>query len=105
MLASLLRFSHRSHSRRIRTGVSQSQAPRRICANRWRTCCTVIAGVHFFPPPRFAHQEPGRNQAKRDMMVPSEPVSHLVLGHARLALGTLDALLDPVLGVVYPGGV
>ena len=43
-------------------------------ASNIRTCGTVNAGVHFFSPPGFLRQEPGRQQRQRLMMMPTLPV-------------------------------
>ena len=59
-----------------------------------RTCCTVIAGVHFFPPPGFADQEPSSNQRERLMMVPAFPIANLVIGQSSFTLGALYTFLD-----------
>lgn len=63
-----------------------------------RICCTVIAGVHFFPPPGFGHEKPRCDQRKYLMMMPALPIAHLVVGQTGLALGTLDTFLDAMFG-------
>ena len=97
-----MRSNQRWHSRVMRAGVSQPQARRMCCASRLRICGTVIAGVHFFPPPRFQHQEPCGHQGKRDMMVPTKPCSHLIVGQPGFALATLETLFDPVVCFGHP---
>ena len=56
-----------------------------------------MAGVEFFSPPSFCHQEPRGDQRERLMMVPAAPVTNLVVGQSRFALAPLDTLLDPML--------
>ena len=90
-------------SRATRDGVSHPLARCRINANPIRTCGTVNAGTAFFPPTRLHHEEPRRDQRQRHVVVPAPPVPHLVLTQARLALGALQALLDPVRRLRHPG--
>src|SRR3954463_339816 len=61
-----------------------------------RSCGIVSAGVRIFPPPRLLIQEPRGQQGRGLVMVPRRPVPHLVVGQARLPLGTFQALLNPV---------
>ena len=68
-----------------------------------RICGTVIAGVHFFPPPCFADQKPTRDERKRLMMIPASPGANLVVGQPRLALGTLDPFFDAMFGFGHTG--
>src|ERR1017187_3132534 len=87
--------------RRIRAGLSQSSD---LCSSRAmasRICGNVIAGVHFFSPPRFLRQEPRGQQRQRLMMMPTDPGTNLVIGQTRLALGSLQAFLDAMLRVGY----
>src|SRR5262245_64704966 len=67
-----------------------------------RTCRTVSAGVRIFSPPGFLRQEPGGQQRQGLVVMPTLPGPHLVVGQPRLPLGTLQALLDPVLRLEDP---
>src|SRR5271157_1928098 len=60
------------------------------------SCGGVSAGVWIFSPPRLLIQEPRCQHRESLVMMPSDPVPHLVVGQARLPLGVLDAFLDPV---------
>ena len=55
-----------------------------------------MAGVHFFPPPLFADQEPSGDQRQGDVVVPPSPGANLIIGQARFALGTLDTVFNSV---------
>ena len=56
-----------------------------------------MAGVHFFPPPGFPDEEPGGDQRESLMVMPAYPTPHFVVRQTRLALGPLNAFLDPML--------
>src|SRR5476651_2454095 len=88
--------------RRIRPGLSQSSDLCSSDARALRICGTVIAGVHFFSPPRFLDQEPRGQQRQRLMMMPTLPCSDLIVGQARLFLGALDAFLDAMRRLGHP---
>ena len=60
---------------------------------------TVIAGVHFFSPQAFGHQEPGRDEREGLMVVPALPIPNLVVRQTRFALSTLNTLLDAMFGL------
>src|ERR1700730_11006582 len=62
-----------------------------------RTCWTVSAGVYFFSPAGFLHQEPGGDERERLMMMPADPIANLVVGQSRLALSALEAFFNPML--------
>ena len=64
-----------------------------------RSCGSVIAGVHFFPPPRFCDQEPRGDQRQCLMVMPAAPVTDLVVCQARFALGASQAFFDAVFGL------
>ena len=68
-----------------------------------RTLGTVRAGVYFFPPPVFLRQKPRRQQRECLMVMPANPIANLILGQPRIALGPLQALLDPMLGFGHAG--
>ena len=68
-----------------------------------RICGTVIAGVHFFPPPGFADQEPNGDERESLMMMPTLPATNFVVRQPRLALGPLNTFLDPMLGLCHAG--
>ena len=89
--------------RATRIGVSHPLARCRISASPIRTCGTVNAGAIFFPPTGLDDQEPRRDHRQRHVVVPTAPVPHLVLAQPRLALGPLQALLDPVLRLRHAG--
>src|SRR3989337_2356807 len=97
--ASSLRTRRCWRSCRIREDVAHPRSRRRISQMPSRTCCTVIAGVHFFSPPGFADQEPGGEQRERLMVMPASPIADLVVGQARFALGALDTFLDAMFGL------
>src|SRR5262245_64913900 len=67
------------------------------------SCGGVNAGVHFFPPLGFPGQEPRRRQRQRLVVIPSPPGPYFVVRQPRLPFGSLQALLDPVLGLEHPG--
>jgi hypothetical protein len=50
----------------------------------------------IFPPPRLLIQEPRGEQGQGLVVMPGDPVPHLIVGQARLPLGTLETLFDPV---------
>ena len=56
----------------------------------------VSAGVRIFSPPRLLIQEPRGQKRQGLVMMPGDPVPHLVIGQARLPLAALQALLDPM---------
>lgn len=62
-----------------------------------RTVGTVSAGVYFFSPPVFLCQKPSGQERKRLMVMPADPIAHLILGQPRSALGPLKTLLDAML--------
>ena len=64
-----------------------------------RICGTVIAGVHFFPPLGFGHQEPCGDEREHLMMMPAFPVANLVVRQPGLTLGSLDAFFNTVFGL------
>src|SRR5262249_62026273 len=72
-------------------------------ARSTRTCRTVSAGVCIFSPPGFLRQEPGGQKRQGLVVMPTLPGPYLVVGQPRLPLGTLQALLDPVLRLEDPG--
>src|SRR5262249_57100389 len=82
---------------------SQPRARCSRAAMHQRSCGTVSAGVHFFPPPGFLRQEPGGDERQGLMMMPATPCSNLVVGQTRFSLGTLQALLDAMLRVEDAG--
>src|SRR5205809_8103453 len=88
--------------RRARPGPWQFSRRFSNRASSSRTWGTVSAGVRIFSPPGLLRQEPGGQQRKRLVVVPALPGPHLVVGQARLALGTLEALLHPVLRLEHP---
>ena len=92
--ASSLRRSRSSRSRVMREGVAPPQRRCRIALMPWWICGTVIAGVHFFSPPGFRHQEPRCDERKRLMMMPAFPVANLVVGKPGFALAASNALFD-----------
>ena len=57
----------------------------------------VNAGVCFFPPQRFPDEEPHGEHRQGDVMVPPDPVPHLIVRHPRFALAAFDTFLDAVL--------
>ena len=59
-----------------------------------RSCGKVSAGVQFFPPPCLLIQEPRGQERQGLVVMPGDPVPHLVVSHAGLPLGTLKTLLD-----------
>src|SRR5436190_23870102 len=67
-----------------------------------RTRGRVKAGVWIFSPPGFLGEEPGGQQRQAHVVMPPLPGPHLVVGHPCLALGSLEALLYPVLRLVHP---
>lgn len=44
-----------------------------------RTCDTVKAGVFPPHPPPLQDQEPQRQEAQRDMVMPAHPAAHLIM--------------------------
>src|ERR1039458_6342447 len=68
-----------------------------------RTVGTVKAGVYFFSPSIFQRQEPRRQQRKRLMMMPANPIANLILGEARIALGPPKAFFNPMLRLCNAG--
>ena len=62
----------------------------------------VNAGVWIFSPPRLLIQEPRGQQRQCLMMMPGDPVPHLVVGQARLPLAALQALLDTMRQLGHP---
>ena len=54
----------------------------------------VSAEVCIFSPPRLLVQEPRGQQRQGLVMMPGDPVPHLIVGQARLAFASLDAALD-----------
>src|ERR1700694_363342 len=62
-----------------------------------RPCGTVSAGVYFFSPTSFLHQEPRGDERKRLMMMPADPVANLIVGQSSLALAALETFFNPVL--------
>ncbi len=80
----------------IWVGVSQRSAARRSMATPSRICGTVIAGVHFFPPLGFQHQEPRGDERENLMVMPAAPVANFVMRQSGLTLAALDRFLDAV---------
>ena len=64
---------------------------------------TVIAGVHFFSPQAFGHQEPGRDEREGLMMVPTTPCAHFVIGQAGFSLRAPKTLLNPMRRLAHAG--
>ena len=65
-------------------------------AIKWRSSGVVNAGVRIFSPPRLPIQEPRGQQRQGLTVAPRRPIPHLVVRQPRLALGALEAFLDPV---------
>ena len=53
-------------------------------------------GAGIFSPPRLLGQEPRGEQRQGLVRVPGDPVPHLIIPQARLALGALETVLDPM---------
>ena len=68
------------------------------CRNRG----DVNAGVCIFSPPRLLIQEPRGHERQGLMVMPGDPVPHLVIGQARLPFAPLQALLDPMRQFGHP---
>ena len=98
-----VRCKRRVALRQMRAGPSTFSFRCNNKAMTMASCGTVNAGVHFFSPPGFLHQEPRGDQSQRLVMMPALPGPHLVVGQTRLARGPLQALLDPMLGLECPG--
>src|SRR5215213_7347031 len=100
--ASSLRLSRRLAVRSFRVGVWTFRVRLSSPAISTRSTGTVRAGVCIFPPPGFLAEEPGRQQRQAPVVMPALPRPDLVVGQPRLALGSLQTLLDPVLRLVHP---
>ena len=59
-----------------------------------RSCGNVSAGVWIFSPPRLPIQEPRGQERQGLVMMPGDPVSHLIVRQPGFPLGPLEALLD-----------
>src|SRR5271165_5584534 len=59
-----------------------------------RSCGNVSAGVWIFSPPRLLIQEPRGQERQGLVMMPGDPVSHLIVRQPGFPLGPLEALLD-----------
>ena len=101
-LASSLRLSRRFTVRHTRAGRWHFSTRFSSTAIIPRTRGTVSAGDHLFPPPGFPGQEPGGDERQRLVVVPPLPGPHLIVGQARLPLGTLQAFFDAMLGLEHP---
>src|SRR5438132_10621081 len=100
-----MRFRRRVLVRQRYSVWSQPSARWKTAAIHQRSCGTVSAGVHIFPPPGFLRQEPGGDERQGLMMMPAAPRSNLVVRQACFALGTLQALLDAMLRIEDTGKV
>src|SRR6266487_6143795 len=69
----------------------------------WRICGKVIAGVHFFPPSGFSHQKPCGQERKRLMMLPTPPITDLIVRQTRFALASLETFFNAMFGFGHPG--
>ena len=83
---SSLRASHRVLQRQITSGALTFRCSSMIPAISCRIRGDVSAGVWIFSPPRLLIQEPRGQQRQGLMMVPGDPVPHLVIGQACLPL-------------------
>ena len=60
---------------------------------RGRSRGEVSAGARIFPPPRLLIQEPRGQRRQGPVMMPPDPIPHLIAPRAGLALGSLQAFL------------
>jgi hypothetical protein len=92
------RVLHRQRDSSALTLRCSSMTPAISCLSRGE----VSAGVRIFSPPRLLIQEPRGQQRQGLVMMPGDPVPHLVIGQARLPLAALQALLDPMRQLGHP---
>src|SRR6266567_1179257 len=64
----------------------------------WRICGKVIAGVHVFPPFGFSYQKPRGQERQRLMLLPTRPVTHLIVRQPGCACAALNTLFNAMLG-------
>ena len=62
-----------------------------------------MAGVWIFSPPRLLTQEPRGQERQGLMMMPGDPVPHLIVAQAGLAFGTLKTLFDTMSRLGHAG--
>jgi len=60
-----------------------------------RTCGNVIIGT-FFLIQQFHRQEPQRQQTQRNVMMPTHPIPHLIIGQAALAFRMSKTFFDAI---------
>ena len=99
--ANSLRFKRAWRSCSMRDCESHLHVRCRICEMPSRICCSVIAGVHFFSPQRFADKEPSGDQRERLMMLPAHratpPMRFMRCSEKRRHVGiwkTINAILN-----------
>ena len=69
----------------------------------WRARGTVSAGVWIFSPPRLVVEEPRGDERQCLVVLPPDPVSHLIIAQARFALAALKTWFDTVFRFGYAG--
>lgn len=64
-----------------------------------RICCTVIAGVIFFPALSFHNQEQTGDQRQDLMVMPAATISDFIVTHTNFTLPALNAFFDAMFGL------
>ena len=67
-------------------------------ADRWyiRELVAVSSSIRFFLVEKLFGQKPRGQHTQCDMMMPTDPISYLIIGQAALAFGTSKTFLDAI---------